>query len=60
MRVGIELGTTYCATAYVNKETGKTIVIKNSYGQTTIPSVLYFEGNGNIYRNCKKNVGDKR
>ena len=48
MRVGIDLGTTYCAIAYVDKETGKTNVIKNPYGLTTTPSALYFEKNGNV------------
>lgn len=48
MRVGIDLGTTYCAVAYVNPKTGKAEVIPNSWGEATTPSVLYFEEDGNI------------
>ena len=42
MRVGIDLGTTYCAVAYVNPKTGKAEVIPNIWGEPTTPSVLYF------------------
>ncbi len=48
MRVGIDLGTTYCAIAKVDEKTGKASVIKNSYGLSTTPSVLYFEQDGSI------------
>lgn len=48
MRVGIDLGTTYSAVAYVNSETGKPEIIKNIYGHTITPSVLAFLGDGII------------
>lgn len=48
MRVGIDLGTTYCAIAYVNPETGKAEVIRNKEGKPITPSVLYFEDDGTI------------
>ncbi|HVF84615.1 MAG TPA: Hsp70 family protein, partial [Abditibacteriaceae bacterium] len=40
--VGIDLGTTYSAVAHVD-EYGKPIVLKNSDGQTTTPSVVFFD-----------------
>ena len=40
--VGIDLGTTYSAVACVD-EYGKPIVVKNSDGQTTTPSVVFVE-----------------
>jgi molecular chaperone DnaK len=40
--VGIDLGTTYSAVAVVD-EYGKPIVLKNSDGQTTTPSVVFFD-----------------
>ena len=40
--VGIDLGTTYTAVAYVD-EYGKPVVLKNSDGQTTTPSVVFFD-----------------
>lgn len=48
MRVGIDLGTTYCAVAYVNPKTGKAEVIPNIWGEPTTPSVLYFGEDGTI------------
>ena len=48
MRAGIDLGTTYCAIAYVNPETGKAEVIPNGYDEPITPSVLYFGENGTI------------
>jgi molecular chaperone DnaK (HSP70)/uncharacterized protein YegL len=48
MRVGIDLGTTYCAVAYIDSKTGKAKVIKNSEGKSITPSVLYFDPNGTI------------
>ncbi len=48
MRVGIDLGTTYSAIAYVDEMTGQPVVIKNKYGEKITPSVLYFEENGNV------------
>ncbi|HEX8550556.1 MAG TPA: Hsp70 family protein [Abditibacteriaceae bacterium] len=40
--VGIDLGTTYSAVAVVD-EYGKPVVIKNSDGQTTTPSAVFFD-----------------
>jgi molecular chaperone DnaK len=40
--VGIDLGTTYSAVACVD-EYGKPVVLKNSDGQSTTPSVVYFD-----------------
>lgn len=48
MRVGIDLGTTYCAIAYVNPKNGKAEVIRNKEGKPITPSVLYFEDDGTI------------
>lgn len=48
MRVGIDLGTTYCAISYVNPATGKAEVIRNKEGKPITPSVLYFEDDGTI------------
>ncbi len=48
IRVGIDLGTTFSAVAYINETTGKPEVIKNSFGSPITPSVLCFEENGNV------------
>ena len=40
--VGIDLGTTYTAVACVD-EYGKPVVLKNSDGQKTLPSVVFFD-----------------
>ena len=40
--VGIDLGTTYTAVACVD-EYGKPVVLKNSDGQTTMPSAVFFD-----------------
>ncbi len=48
IRVGIDLGTTFCAVAKIDTDTGKPVVIKNSFGSTTTPSVLYFERDGSV------------
>ena len=40
--LGIDLGTTYSCVAYVNKD-GNPVVLKNSEGGLTTPSVVYFE-----------------
>lgn len=42
MFLGIDLGTTYSACACVNDE-GEVSVVKNSEGEATTPSVVYFE-----------------
>lgn len=48
IRVGIDLGTTFSAVAMVDRLTGKPVIIKNSFNNTTTPSVLCFEENGNV------------
>lgn len=48
MRVGIDLGTTYCSIAYIDAATGKAKVINNKEGKPITPSVLYFAANGDI------------
>lgn len=48
IRVGIDLGTTFSAVARIDSNTGKPIVIKNSFGSPITPSVLCFERDGNI------------
>lgn len=48
IRVGIDLGTTFSAVARIDSNTGKPMIIKNSFGSTTTPSVLCFERDGNI------------
>ncbi len=48
MRVGIDLGTTYCAIAYVDPATGKAKIIKNAEDSSITPSVLYFAPDGQI------------
>ncbi len=40
--VGIDLGTTYTAVAYVD-DYGKPMILKNSDGQVTTPSVVFFD-----------------
>jgi len=47
-RVGIDLGTTFSAVAYINEKTGKPEVIKNGFGNPITPSVLCFQQNGNV------------
>jgi molecular chaperone DnaK len=44
---GIDLGTTYSVVSYID-ETGRPAVIRNSDGQDTTPSVVYFETEDNI------------
>lgn len=48
IRVGIDLGTTFSAIAYVNENSGKPEIIKNSFGDTIIPSVLCFQEDGKV------------
>ena len=44
---GIDLGTTYSCIAYID-EYGKPVVLKNSDGEHTTPSVVFMESNENI------------
>ena len=44
---GIDLGTTYSCIAYID-EYGKTVVLKNSDGDSTTPSVVMVESESNI------------
>ena len=45
--LGIDLGTTYSCVSYVDSS-GKPVVIKNSEGELTTPSVVFFESAHNI------------
>ena len=45
--VGIDLGTTYSCIAHVD-ETNNAVTIKNSDGDLTTPSVVFFEGPDNV------------
>src|SRR4051794_1378130 len=45
--IGIDLGTTYSAVAYID-ETGTAKILPNAEGDDLTPSVIYFEGPGNI------------
>lgn len=62
IRVGIDLGTTFSAVARIDTNTGKPVVIKNSFGSATTPSVLCFERDGNVLfgedAKNKQSVGD--
>lgn len=51
---GIDLGTTYSCIAYVD-EYGKAVVIPNSEGDRTTPSVVQFEGNNRVVGKEAKN-----
>ncbi len=44
---GIDLGTTYSCIAHVD-EHGKPVVLQNAEGESTTPSVVYFESTDNI------------
>jgi molecular chaperone DnaK (HSP70) len=44
---GIDLGTTYSCVAYID-DTGRPAVAKNSLGEDTTPSVVYFETPDNV------------
>ena len=48
IRVGIDLGTTFCSVARINPNTGRPEIIQNSFGSGITPSVLCFEENGNV------------
>jgi molecular chaperone DnaK len=43
---GIDLGTTYSVVGYID-ETGRAAVTRNSYGDDTTPSVVFFENESN-------------
>ena len=43
MHVGIDLGTTFCCMAYIDDD-GRAEVIRNSEGDLTTPSVIWFDG----------------
>ena len=45
--VGIDLGTTYSVVGYID-ETGRAAVTRNSEGDDTTPSVVYFESEENV------------
>ncbi|MGN0975753.1 MAG: Hsp70 family protein [Gemmiger sp.] len=42
--IGIDLGTTFSASAFIDPQTGLAKIIPNSEGKTTTPSVVMFDG----------------
>ncbi|QYZ78218.1 VWA domain-containing protein [Methanofollis formosanus] len=48
LRVGIDLGTTFSAVAYVDERSGRPRIIKNRYDNNITPSVLCFHDTGVI------------
>jgi molecular chaperone DnaK len=44
---GIDLGTTHSCLAYIDSA-GKAVVVRNTIGDETTPSVVYFEGPGQV------------
>jgi len=53
--LGIDLGTTYSAMAYVNAD-GKSEIIPNAEGERIMPSVVLFEDNGVVVGSYAKSV----
>ncbi|MCK9631964.1 MAG: Hsp70 family protein [Methanoregula sp.] len=49
LSVGIDLGTTFSAVAYVDKESGRPRIIKNKFGKNITPSVLCFHEDCVLY-----------
>jgi len=47
--VGIDLGTTFSAVAYVDEGSGRPRIIKNKFGKNITPSVLCFHEDGILY-----------
>ena len=45
---GIDLGTTYSCVAYIDEERRDPIIVKNSEGEDTTPSVVLIESPTNI------------
>ena len=48
INVGIDLGTTFSAVAYINPISGKAEIVKNLLGDSVTPSVIAIAENGNI------------
>lgn len=48
IRVGIDLGTTFCAVARLDPVSGGPVIIKNSQGSPITPSVLCFTEDGQV------------
>src|ERR1017187_3058183 len=46
--VGIDLGTTFSAIAYVNPDTGRAEIIPSPEQERITPSVVFFEGADNV------------
>lgn len=47
-KVGIDLGTTYCAVAFYNENTKQPEIIENQFGNKITPSVIQFCDDGEI------------
>lgn len=50
VKVGIDLGTTFSAVAYINPATGKAEIVKNSIGEPITPSVVAILKDGKVLR----------
>lgn len=48
MKVGIDLGTTFSAVAFLNPLTNKPEIIPNKLGNNITPSVIQFKPNGEV------------
>lgn len=62
LHVGIDLGTTFSAVAYIDEKTGRPRIIKNKHGNNITPSVLCFHDTHAIYGEEAKDLqstGDK-
>jgi len=57
--IGIDLGTTFSAVAYVDDH-GMPKVIPNAMGARTTPSVVYFEDGGGIVVGCRERRARRR
>ena len=48
LKVGIDLGTTFCAVARLDESTGKPVIIPNTLGDKITPSVIQFTEDGEV------------
>ena len=56
LRVGIDLGTTFSAVAYIDEESGRPRIIKNKHGNNITPSVLCFHDKHTFYGEDAKDL----
>lgn len=48
IKVGIDLGTTFCAVAMIDENSQRPVTVRNSFGETTTPSVLCFKNKNEV------------